>query len=264
MKSYSYLFAFFLAACAGSTYQVNQFHQNPKVKTGQFKGKKLLVAPLLLEATSVGNSSPSVDSGKQALLINKDSLAKVYNAGLVERFQKKFRNVTVVPAPDFARYNAVLTSDKLIETVNFYGKSKAEYYFKHPKREVLDSLGIQADLIVYLTSVTVSIKDVPATEFKGGGGGGSLGPTTVSFVGGKPVATTSMIPGGGGHMEEVMKPKLTAFAKYIVWDYGTQSAVSFGQFQIESGVDRDDIQDHWNDFTQAVTNRIAANTGKLQ
>jgi hypothetical protein len=263
MKPLFCLSAALLMACGTTTYQVNQFHQDRKAKSSQFKGKKVFIAPLLLEATSVGNSSPSVDSGKQALHINKDSLANVYNAGLAGRFQRVFGNVTVVPAPDFARYNAVLTSDKLEETIHFYGKSKVEYYFKHPKPEVLDSLGVQADLIVYLTSLTVSIKDVTSAQMEGGGGG-SWGQPTMTFVGGKPVMSSPMIPGGGGSYQEVRAPRLTAFAKFIVWDYSSRSAVSFGQFQIESGVDRDDIQGHWDDITRAVTNRITENTAKLR
>lgn len=261
MKPLIALCAFLLAACGSTTYKIDQYHQDPEAERSRYQGKKLFVAPLLLAAASVGNSSPSVDSGKQALHINKDSLAKVYNRGLEERFRKAFRNVSVVPGPDFARYNDVLSAEKLEETAHFYGKGKVEYYFKHPKSEVLDSLGLKADLIVYLTSLTVSIKDVRTSEAQPGGGG--WGPTSVSFAGGKPVATTAFMPGGGGSLREVLEPRLTAFAKYIVWDYGSNSALAYGQFQIESGVDRDDIQGHWEDISETVTRRIAANTSRL-
>lgn len=88
-----------------------------------------------------GNSSAKVDSGKQALLINKDALASVYNVGLNARFRKSFRNVELVPEPDMARYHAALTDAALEESIQYFGKGRAEYYFKHPKREVLRGEG---------------------------------------------------------------------------------------------------------------------------
>lgn len=94
-------------------------------------------------AVSAGNSSAEADSGKQALLIDKDTLARVYDEGR-DRFRKAFRNVEIVPAPD--------------------------YYFKRPKREALDSLGIRADLALYLANLAVSIKDVQAGSFQTGSG----------------------------------------------------------------------------------------------
>lgn len=266
MKTLLALLSIVLAGCAGSSYQVNNYQEDPKAKRADYQGKKLFVAPLLLAAASAGNSSSSVDSGKQALLINKERLAETYNTGLTERFQKKFKGVTVAQGPDMARYNAVLTAEKLEETVQFFGKGQAEYYFKHPKRDVLDSLGIQADLVLYITSLTVSIRDVAAANFKGGGGGGGSWGTTMSMgAGGKPTVGHTFTGGGGGgdSMEETKKPKMIASVKYIIWDFGKASAAAYGQFQIENGVDRDDIQGHWDDITRTVTNRIASYAGKL-
>ena len=272
MKILLALVAMALAGCAGSSYQVNNYQEDPKAKSSDYQGKRLFVAPLLLAAASAGNSSSSVDSGKQALLINKERLAETYNAGLTERFQKKFKGVTVALGPDLARYNAVLTAEKLEETAQFFGKGQAEYYFKHPKRDVLDSLGIQADLVLYITSLTVSIRDVAAANFKAsgggiGGGGGSWMPTMSMGAGGKPTMGHTFIGGGGGNvsesMEETRKPKMIASVKYIIWDFGKASAAAYGQFQIENGVDRDDIQGHWDDITRTVTDRIASYAGKL-
>lgn len=272
MKTLLALIAIALAGCAGSTYQINNYQEDPKAKSADYQGKKLFVAPLLLAAASAGNSSSAVDSGKQALLISKEKLAETYNTGLTERFRKKFKGVTVVQGPDLARYNAVLTPEKLEETAQFFGKGQAEYYFKHPKREVLDSLGIQADLVLYVTSLAVSIRDVAAANFKasgGGMGGGSWGAPTVSMgAGGTPTVTPNFIGGGGGgggdeSMEDTKKPKMIASVKYIIWDFGKASAAAYGQFQIENGVDRDDIQGHWDDITRTVTDRIVSHTGKL-
>jgi hypothetical protein len=260
------LLALFLAGCAASTYSTNNYAQDEKANSADFKGKKLFVAPLPSFAVSAGNSSPKVDSGKQALLINKDTLARVYNEGLDVRFRKAFRTVEIVPAPDPARYNAAINEAALEESIQFFGRGKAEYYFKHPKPAVLESLGIRTDLILYLTSLSVSIKDVPAEEFQSGfgGGGGSWQTTGMTFNGsGTPTANVSFIPGGGGSMKETIKPKLTAFAKYILWDYGKSKAVAYGQFQIESGVDADDIRGHWESISRSVTERITSHVSKL-
>ena len=222
----------------------------------------LFIAPLASIAVSAGNSSAKVDSGKQALLIDKDTLARVYNQGLNARFEKAFRNVEVVPGPDLARYNAALTDASLEESIHFFGKGKAEYYFKHPKPGVLDSLGIRVDLILYLTSLTVSIKDVPAAEFQSGGGGGSWS-SGVSFNGSGPPNVTQAFHPGGGSIEEKLAPKLTAFAKYILWDYRKSAAVAYGQFQMESGVDADDIRGQWEKISRTVKDKITSHVSML-
>ncbi|MBW8886436.1 MAG: hypothetical protein JF616_01660 [Fibrobacteres bacterium] len=256
--------AIFLVGCA-STYSTNNYQEDAKAEKAVFKGEKLFIAPLSSIAVSAGNSSAKVDSGKQALLINKDTLARVYNEGLNARFRKSFLKVEIVPEPDFARYNAALTDAALEESIHYYGNGKAEYYFKHPKREVLDSLGIRADLILYLTSLTVSIKDVPASSFRNEGGGGSWQTTGVSFHGGSAPTVNQTFVGGGGIeiLAEGFKPKLTAFAKYILWDYGKSAAIAYGQFQIESGVNADDIRGHWEDISRTVTDRITSHVFNL-
>src|SRR6267142_1850291 len=58
-----YFLALILFAGCALTYKVNQFHADASFESGYFKGKKLFIAPLLLEIASVANGSAKLDSG---------------------------------------------------------------------------------------------------------------------------------------------------------------------------------------------------------
>lgn len=250
----------FLVSCAPAPYKVNQYHEDRQVEKAYFKDKKLFIAPLLMEVTSVTNGSTLLDKGKESHYITKDSLGKAFNQNLVARFEREYRDVQLIKdMPATEQYNAAITSDKLLESVNFYGNNrKVEYYFKHPKKEALDSLGIQADLILFISSMNVQIRDVEVSQ----GGGGGMVPGMVAMGPKGPVMGMKMT--GGGSMHAVKEPRMNTFAKYIIWDYTKDAPVAYGQFQLEQGVDADRMQSRWKEIQQTVTNRIVVNSGKLR
>ena len=261
-----HLFALlFLVSCAPAPYKVNQYHEDRKVEKAYFKDKKLFIAPLLMEVTSVSNGSAMLDSGKESLYISKDSLGKVFNHNLVSRFEREYRDVQLIKEmPETGKYNAALTSDKLLESVNFYdNNNKVEYYFKHPKKEALEALGIRTDLILFISGMAIQIRDIEVGQ-SGGGGGMMMTPGAVSVGPKGPVMGMQMTGGGGGFGPAKKVPRMNAFAKYIIWDYIKDAPVAYGQFQLESGVDEDKIQARWKDIQETVTNRIVLNSGKLR
>jgi hypothetical protein len=251
-----FAFAFLFAGCGGSTHKVNLFYTNSAVDKEGLQGRKLYVSPLCSTVTFVSNSSELMKDEKQIAIIARDSLIAAFNQDFPRSLDKRLHYVEIVKKePAYPDYNKSLNYGTMAETLEKLGAD--QLYFKFPDPKILAGLGVETDLILFVSSINVTIQDVE----EGGGGGGGFVTNGVTFGASGPTANTTFAVGGGGGVKKVTRMK--TIAKFIVRDYARNRTVACGQFQLNGGLDEDDIRGTWKKLQERVTAEIASSSGRL-
>jgi hypothetical protein len=247
--------------CAQSTHKADLFYKKEGVSNSKFKDRSVFVAPLVSATTQVSNNSTLIPDGKQESKVNGDSLRRFFNSGFGKRMEKDWPHVETFK-PGIDGYDSAFGAGNLIEVTQRFENNGVEYYFKYPDEKVLNSLGIKPDVILFVSSLFVSVKD---EAFFPKGGGGSFGVDGVTFGSSGPSANVVFTGDGGGTAGMgplnggKMVPQYDAVVKYIFWDYKNKVILSCGQDMLHDFLNEKNVDESWKkieDFTVKTIGRL--------
>lgn len=267
------------AGCAGIHKSADRFFENRKATEETIAGKTLFIAPLHAGTFHMKVTSTMIDSGKEAFLAHEDTLLWLFNHELGTKYFREAKSIKVLGnRPADSLYGRVIAPERLLETTHRLSRGSAETYFQHPRKEDLDSLGIEADMILFISSLSVSFEDVVLQESS------HADPMKVNsatprlrFIK-QPHVPIRGIPGpaaGVGMAGPLLlglipqpdplmkKPVLKGYVKYILWDYTREEPLACGIFDFFLALDMDAFREEWEKMVRGICRRIMEHSGPV-
>jgi hypothetical protein len=214
------------------------------------KDKTLFIVPSKYSKRDILVKSTKFREKSEKKNIEIPQLVRLFDETYENKMFKMFKYDKQSITFDTSAYDNIWSSGILDTIIQEVGRHKVEYSFVIPKKDALNKVGINADIILAACDISASIKEevivIPASH------GTTPGQTY------KTPAGEMHVPGTSWDRKEKTKTHIfmKGMVRYIAWDYSENKLIGCGQFMIDRGVNTVNIKSNYTSLATSISSKI--------